>query len=207
MFMQRTRIAPALGKGPEVEALLVERVKAGQARGRRVGLSRRIFSSEGSLLSVILVADDLAGIERIRQENLADPSFQALATRLGPLVREASTIRVLESILTAPRPGTTISQLASVSPAPGKEAQVSSMLEEYVKAGQAAGVTIALWRRVFSSDGPMLAVLARYADPAELDRIRKERASITRELVVALGELSRTPIQQRLFEVVVPLPS
>jgi hypothetical protein len=74
MFMQRTRIAPAMGKLPELEALVVERVKADQGRGRRVGLTRTVFSSDGVALIVTVLADDLAGIERVRQENLADPS-------------------------------------------------------------------------------------------------------------------------------------
>jgi hypothetical protein len=207
MFMQRTRIAPATGKLPEVEALLSERVTAAQGQGRRVGLARRIFSSDGAALSVTLVADDLAGIERVRQENLADSSFQALVAKTSPLLREAPMVRVLESLLTAPRTGTTITLLASVSPAPGKEAQVTSRLDEFVRAGQAAGVTTALWRRVFSSDGPMLAVISRYADLADLDRVRKERAEATRDLAAAIGEFLRAPVEQRLFEVIVPLPS
>jgi hypothetical protein len=207
MFMQRTRIAPATGRLPEVEALLVERATAAQGWGRRVGLARRIFSSDGVALSATLVADDVAGIERVRQENLADPSFQALGAKMAPLLREVPTVRMLESLVTAPRTGTTITVLASVSPAPGKEAQVTARLDEFVRAGQAAGVTTGLWRRVFSSDGPMLAVISRYADLAELDRVRKERAEATRDLAAAIGELLRAPVEQRLFEVVVPLPS
>jgi hypothetical protein len=207
MFIQRTRIVPATGKLPEAEMLLVERVKAAQGRGQRVGLARRIFSSDGAALSVTLVADDLAGIEQVRQANLADPSFQAMVAKLAPLLHEAASVRVLESLLTAPRTGTTITLLVSVAPAPGAEVQVASQLEEFVRAGQAAGVTTSLWRRVFSSDGPMLAVIFRYADLAELDRVRKERAAATRDLAAAIGGHLRAPVQQRLFEVVVPLPN
>jgi quinol monooxygenase YgiN len=206
-IMQRTRIYPALGKAQEVEAILTEAVEAGQGQGRRVGLARRILTSEGPGLVVTLVADDVAAIDRIRQQNQADAAFQARAARLASLVREPTKQTLLERVgAGAVRTGVTVVSFATASPAPGKEAQVLSILDEFVKDGQGAGVAIALWRRIFSSEGSTVAVLARYADLAELDKVRKERASITRAAVAAVGELSRAPVQQRILETVVALP-
>jgi hypothetical protein len=37
--------------------------------------------------------------------------------------------------------------------------------------------------------------------------VRKERAEISRQAVTAFHELSRAPIAQRIFEVVVPFPT
>src|SRR5688572_11142192 len=122
MFIQRTRIAPALGKSAAVEAELVQSIKNGQAKGRRVALSRRILSTEGPAFVVTLLADDLAGIDRVRRENLADAEFQARAARLAPLVGDAVKMVLFESIIEAPpRQGTTITVLTTAYPAPGKE--------------------------------------------------------------------------------------
>lgn len=207
MFMQRTRIVPLPGKSAEVEAQLVDWVRSGQAGGRRVALARRIFSSEGPVFVVTRLADELAGLEQIRQEDAASADFRARAQRLQPLVAGPPRTVLLESILTAPRrAGTTIGVLTTASPAAGKEAQVVSILEEVVGSAQAAGVTMGLYRRVFSSDGSAVALVARYADLAELDRVRKERAQIAREAAAAVSELSRAPIAQRLTETILPLP-
>ena len=208
MFIQRTRIAPALGKGAAVEAELVQAVKNGQAKGRRVALGRRIFSSEGPAFVVTLLGDDLAALDAVRRENMADPDFQARGARLAPNLGDTIKQIVLEGIIVAPpRQGTTITVLTSAYPAAGKERQVVSILEEWTKAGQAAGVTVGLFRRVFSSDGASIAAIARYADLAEFDRFRRERAAISREAAAAVGELSRAPITQRVTETIVPMPA
>ena len=208
MIVQRTRIAPALGKGAAVEAELVQAVKNGQAKGRRVALGRRILSSEGPAFVVTLLADDVAALDAVRRENQADAEFQARGARLAPLLAGPIRQIVLESIITAPpRQGTTISVLTSAYPAPGKERQIVSILEEWTKSGHEAGVTVGLFRRLFSSDGPTIAAIARYADIAEFDRFRKERAAISREAAMAVSEMSRAPIAQRLTETIVPMPA
>lgn len=208
MFVQRIRVASAPGKAAEVEAQLVEWVKSDKAGGRRVGLARRILSSEGPGLVVTRIADDLAGLERIRQEDAASADFRARAGRITPLLREPPRTVLFETILPAPpRTGTTITVLSTAYPAPGKEGQIVSILEELVRSAQAAGVTVSLNRRVFSSDGSAIATIGRYADLSEFDRVRKERAPILREAGAAVSELSRAPIAQRLTEVVVPIPS
>jgi hypothetical protein len=208
VFIQRTRIVPALGKAAVVEAELVQAVKNGQAKGRRVALGRRVFSSEGAAFVVTLLADDLAALDAVRRENAADAEFQARGARLAPNLGDAIKQVVLEGIVVAqPRQGTTITVMTSSYPAQGKERQVVSILEEWTKAGQAAGMTLGLFRRVFSSDGPSIAAIGRYADLAEYDRFRKERAAFNREAATAVSELSRAPIAQRFTEVVVPMPA
>jgi hypothetical protein len=210
VYLQRTRIAPASGKPAEVRGLLSEWIGEDQARKvRRVGLSQRIFSSEGPTFLVTSLAETLDEIERVRQENAADPDFQARAAKLAHLLGEPVKSALLESIVLAPPPSSprTVANLVSVFPKPGKERRIVGILEEFVKSGHAAGVTIGLWRRLYSSDGPVLQMVGRYADVAEMDRVRQERREIAREAAAAVSELSRAPIAQRLTEVIVPIPS
>jgi hypothetical protein len=81
-----------------------------------------------------------------------------------------------------------------------------SIVEELAKSGQQAGLRQAASIRIYSSEGSTLELTTLHADLAALDRVRKERAQISAEAVAAVGELSRAPIQQRLFEAVVPFP-
>lgn len=206
MFMQRSVVAPALGKGADVEAEVAEYWKGAQAKGRRVAVSRRILSSEWPSVVVTQFAEDLAQLDQLRHDTMADPGFQAHAARVSPLLREPVRTFVAESIVTGQgRSGTTIAVSAVAFPAPGKERQVVSILEELVRSAQAAGVANSLWRRVYSSDGPMIMGLERYESLAELERVRKERGQINREAVTAVHELSRAPIAQRIFQTIVPL--
>ena len=208
MFMQRSWLAPALGKGQQVEAEIAEYWKSTQAKGRRVAVGRRILSSDGPMVAVTTFAEDMAELDQLRRANLDDAGFAAHAAKVSPLLREPVRGFVFESIVEVTRrPGTTIGVGSMAYPAPGKERQVVSILEEFVGAGRAAGLAVSLWRRIYSSDGASILVMARYADLTELDRVRKERAQITREAATAVSELSRAPISQRVVETIVPLPS
>jgi hypothetical protein len=208
MFMQRTRIMPILGDGPEVRVQLTDWAKQGQSKGRRIALGQRLFSTEGPAFIVVTVADDLAGLDKIRQENAADADFQSRFARLAPLLAEVPRTIVLERLL-APsmRHGTPISQLASFPPATGASQAVRQKLEGFVRDRQGSGVTIALWQRVFSSDGPSFSTLSRYADLAELDKHRQGGRQAVVDLSLALGGQLRAAPQIRITETIVPLPS
>ena len=79
-----------------------------------------------------------------------------------------------------------------------------SILEEYVTTSQQAGRRQGAFARIYSSDGPVLEVATLDASLAELDRVRRERAQINSVAAAAISESSRAPMQQRLFEAVVP---
>ncbi|MBV9324996.1 MAG: hypothetical protein JO352_14535 [Chloroflexi bacterium] len=59
--------------------------------------------------------------------------------------------------------------------------------------------------RLFSSIGQVYEVQVAYADLAAFDKSRKERASATRDAVQALHAVSREPIRQRFYDILVPL--
>jgi hypothetical protein len=208
-YSLRQRIFPALGKEAEVRAQLTDWAKSLQGKGRDIALLSRIYSSEGSALVAVSRAEELSELERQRIENASDADWQARAARLIPLLRAPVQTGLFESIIpvptTGPAPGIVVR--GQGYPAIGKDRQVRSIVEEFVKAGQQAGLRQGMNARIYSSDGSMLEVTTLYADLAEVDRVRKERAQITAAAVAAVGELSRAPIQQRIFDVVVPFPT
>ena len=207
-YTLRQRIFPALGKEAEVRAQLTDWAKQLQGQRRDIALLSRILSSEGSALVALTRADDLAEIERQRQASLTDADWQARAARLVGLLRAPVATALFESIVEVPTggglPAPGIVARAHGYPAPGKERQARSIVEEFAKAGQQAGLRQGASARIYSSDGSMLEVTTLHADLADLDRVRKERAEISRQAATAFHELSRAPIAQRIFEVVVP---
>lgn len=207
MFMQRTRIQPALGKAPDVRSQLSDWVKHAQGKGRRVALGVQLFSSEGLSFVVTTLSEDLAGIEKIRQENNADADFQARAAKLSSSLAESIQTVVLEGLVAAPaRTGTTISQIARVYPSIGKAPAVRQALEGFVRDRQGSGVTVALWQRIFSSDGLGYAMISRYADLSELDKQRQAGRQAVTDLGTALAGQVRAPAQIRVYETIVAMP-
>ena len=208
MIMQRTRIMPQFGKGSEVRAQLTDWAKHGQSKGHQIALGQRLFSTEGQAFVVVTLADDLAGLDKIRQENASDGDFQSRSTRLAPLLADVPRTVVLERLLApAMRTGTIISQLISFAPAAGAAPAVRQKLEGFVKDRQASGMTIALWQRVFSSEGTSFTALGRYADLAELDKHRQAGRQAVIDLSLALAGQVQAPPQIRITETIVPLPS
>jgi hypothetical protein len=92
-------------------------------------------------------------------------------------------------------------------PALGKITQLEQVLGENTRELQKMGQRTSLWRRIYSSDGPMIQALSRYADLADLDRVRKASASFLEQRALSVAELSRAPASRRLSETVVPLPA
>ena len=208
MIMQRTRIMPQFGKGPEVRAQLTDWAKHGQSQGRQIALSQRLFSTEGQAFVIVTLADDLASLDKIRQENASDADFQSRFTWLAPLLADVPRTVVLERLLApAMRTGTIISQLISFAPSAGAASAVRQKLEGFVKDRQASSMTIALWQRLFSSEGTSFTALGRYADLAELDKHRQASRQAVIDLSLALaGQVHAAP-QIRITETIVPLPS
>jgi hypothetical protein len=207
-YALRQWIYPALGKEADVRAQLTEWAAHLQGRGRSIALLSRIYSSEGSALVAVTRADDLAEIERQRRENAADADWQSRAARLVTLTRAPVRTELFDRIIPQPTGGgpAGVVAIAHGFPALGKEAQVRGIVEEFVRAGQQAGLRQGAAVRIYSSDGAVVEVVTAYADVAEAGRVRQERAQITAQAVAAIGELSRAPIEQRLLEIVVPFP-
>jgi hypothetical protein len=209
MYQLTQRVLPALGKEAEVRALLIEWAQHQQAtKGRNIAVSVQLFSSDGPAFTTVTRADDLTTFERYRHENLEDADWQRRAAELLQRLRAPVASIVAERLIPASGSGPVgIVTRAAGFPALGKEREFRSMTEDFVKASQAAGVRIGMSQRIFSPIGVVFGVQAAYTDMAAFDKSRQERASATREVVQAAHQISREPIIQRVFEVLVPLRS
>jgi hypothetical protein len=206
VYMHRTRLAPALGKTADAKRILTDHIRHLQSQGQRVTLSERILSSEGPMLLVTQIAPELAEIEQARRYRLTDADFQARAGQLLPLLSVAPRSTLWESVVDMPSnpPPTTIGELIFFYPAIGMQRQLERVLTEIVQDLQKMGPPRSLWRRIYSSDGPMLQGVNRYADLADLDQARKAAAPLIEQRAPAVIEVSAAPIQRRLVETIVP---
>jgi hypothetical protein len=209
MYQLTQRVLPALGKEAEVRAILIEGAQHDQAtKGRDVGVSVQLFSPDGPAFLVVTRADDLTTLERYRHENLEDADWRSRVAELLQRLRAPVATMVAERLIPASGSGSIgIVTRAAGFPALGKEREFRSITEDFVKASQAVGVRIGMSQRIFSPIGVVFGVQAVYTDMADFDKSRQERASATREVVQAAHQISRAPIIQRVFEVLVPLRS
>ena len=205
MYSLRQRIYPALGREGEVRALVTEMAKYSQGKGRDVALLSRIFSSEGSALVAVTRAESLDALESYRRENTSDGEWLARAAKLSGMLRAPVQVGVFDMVIPPSGSGPAgIVARAHGFPALGKERQARSVLEEYVQSSQRAGVRQGLGVALFSATGPTLEITTVHESLAALERTRQERRSQIAEVAQAMGEISRAPIAQRIFEVVVP---
>jgi hypothetical protein len=206
MYTVYQRALPALGKEADVRAELTAWAKQSQSRGRNVGCSARLFSSDGPTFNMVATADDLNTLEEYRRARMADPDWQDRVARLATLLRSPLMTVVFETLIPPGGSGPVgIVTRTTGFPAPGKVREFRSIAEEHVKASQAAGVRMGLAGGVFSSIGPVFQTTTLYPDIATLDKTRTERLSVTREAIQRAHQVSREPMRQRVYEVLVPL--
>ena len=208
MYTHRQRVWPALGKEAEVRAQLIDWAKQLQGKGRNLALSQRLYSSDGPVLVASTRADDLNTLEKFRHESLVDQDWQARAAKLVALLRRPVQSVIAETLIPVSGSGPAgVVQRAIGFPALGKERQVRSIVEDFVKAAQSTGVRMGMGQLVYNSTGTVIEVTSVFPDVAALDRTRQDRVAITREAAQAVHELSREPIQTRVFEVLLPFPT
>ena len=103
-FTLRFSHYPTMGKGPALLALLEERVKTMQSRGRVFrGLTRRAFSSEGPVFASIIGFQDMASLEAFQHNNQRDPKFRAFAKKAESLMARPSKIELFQMLVPFPR--------------------------------------------------------------------------------------------------------
>jgi hypothetical protein len=94
-----------------------------------------------------------------------------------------------------------------IYPTLGKEAEVRALMTDWVKHAQEQGERASLLQRIYSSEGSMLAVRREYDDLAAADARRRDNLGDAdwQARVAKLNTLIRQPLQQALFEPIVPL--
>lgn len=100
----QTRITnrPAVGKVPELRALLEERVKALRAQGMRRGLLARLFDPEGGSFVIVASYDNLGEWEQQRDRQRNDPATREFQAKLSGLVSRPPQPRLFEVLVRMP---------------------------------------------------------------------------------------------------------
>ncbi|MGH2361787.1 MAG: hypothetical protein ACRDGM_14745 [bacterium] len=102
MFIERVRIYPALGKEPELRAVLEEWAKKRQAQGMEISLSVQLYGPEGPTFVNSAKFRDLAEVENRRRQNQADPAFQAVVAKVDSLCRVPAKRSLYEVLVRYP---------------------------------------------------------------------------------------------------------
>jgi len=89
---------PAVGKWLELQALLVERAKAAQARGWRM-LRRQVFGREGTVFVTSIGFQDLASLEAFMENNERDAQFLAYNEKVESLVARPSKAELFQVLV------------------------------------------------------------------------------------------------------------
>jgi len=177
MYTQWVQYHPALGKGPELRALLEQRVKTFQADGQSVALAVRMMGDEeGNPFILVFRRQDLAEQEAFRRSAQSDANRE-FAAKVATLIARPAAVSLREVLMPAPAnlPPLTAPyfvQVAQVFPIPGKGPELGTLLEEGVKVYQSAGHRSALATLVYGSDGPFFALSTAFQSLAELESFR-----------------------------------
>ena len=87
-FLIRNRYSPSAGNGPELQAILAERVQKGSRAGLAgAALSRQVASMDGPALSATLLFRSMADMDTFFEANQKDPNFRAFLDKVASLCR------------------------------------------------------------------------------------------------------------------------
>lgn len=212
MYTQRVTYYPAVGKGPELRALLEERVKHVQSAGAEVALGVRMFGGPaGNPYIVNLRFQDLAAVEAYRRRNQADPAFAAYNAKVATTLSCAAEIELYETVI--PNPATPaltapyFTQRALFYPGQGKGPEVRALLEERVKGLQASGEHANLSMGVYGSENPMFAFARFFQNMAavEATRVRNQSDAMFLAFQTKMNPLVRQPTKVEFGEVLIPI--
>jgi len=104
-FLLRIRQCPAPGKGPELRALMEERVKGRGPGLVGAGLSEQVASLDGPAFAATLLFASMAGMDEFRAASRKDPAFQGYVNQVAALTRVPSQQRVQRILAPFPARG------------------------------------------------------------------------------------------------------
>jgi hypothetical protein len=101
-FVQQVTIAPAAGKGPAAQSLVVDQMKGRQAEGARAGVSTIAAGPDANDLVVTIAFGGLTEFERQRARNRSDAAFQEFVAKLAGLTEGNAAIELFEVLVPFP---------------------------------------------------------------------------------------------------------
>lgn len=209
MFTQTARLYPTQGKGPEVRALVTERVKRDNEMGAKSSVRVRILSDDGPTLVVASRFESLTELDERRRARAADAGFQAHLAQVVPMLSRPIAITIQERLVApAAVPGKVgLLSRAFFQPVVGRGPRLRELLEQRVKENHAAGQTgQSLWMSAISATGTSFILNAVYEDMAGFEKGYRDGAAARAAFGQKISELIREPVAARLFEVLVPYP-
>src|SRR5439155_8522672 len=131
MYTQRIIHSPAVGKGPELRAVLLERNASGNADAPHA-LSVNIFSPQASYVHSIRF-ENLAALEAYQERpSLRDPAFQEQGRKIDQCLAQERVTFLYEELTSSGPASTTPNFLIRNrhAPAPGKGAELRAVLAD-----------------------------------------------------------------------------
>ena len=207
MFVVRNLYRAAIGKGPQLQAALEERVRLRQSQGLRVNLLATAFGLDSAAFVLSFQHPDLAALEafRVKRREEPGPSFGEAG-----LLREGMSPQLWEGLV-SPTPVETPPRYAvrhTVLPAVGKGLELTTLMSERARA-RAAGERIGLQVERAGPQFGALAFVTTYASMADIEANwrRMQGDSASKEYVASVQPLMAGSPTREVFEILIPYPT
>jgi hypothetical protein len=209
MYVQVIEHYPALGKGPDLEALLEERVKSASAGGSRAALYVHTVAPEPAY-NVAILHENLAAMEAYASRNLADLNFQAWQAKVQSVVSRPSPQELHNVLVRSPGSGN-VGFLWSIRffPVPGQGPTLRRLLEDRINTATSRGANSAwLLSQAFSRDWPNFGMNFGFADLGTMESYQGalQFDSGFQAFSSAVTGLLARPNQAVLRRVLIPFP-
>jgi hypothetical protein len=102
MYSQRVTVHPSPTKIAAARALILARVKTGQASGQRIAFGELVVGRHAPEFQITILFDDLAAFEAQRKRNQADASFRTFGTKLAATLRKPVGVDLFEVLVAMP---------------------------------------------------------------------------------------------------------
>jgi hypothetical protein len=204
VFVQSTLLFPAIGKGPELRALLEERTRQQQSQGQRVGLQVIIYGPNTPAFRVARQFEDLGSLEAFRQQAVQPDS------RLPALFRQPARNALWEQLL-ANQPGggeppRYIQRFVSM-PLPGKGPELAAIIMDRARRAQAEGGRSQVLVQVAGAAAGAVMNQNLFGGLVELEKRRAnfQTNPASQESLAKQSGLMAAPSNSAISEVIVPL--
>jgi hypothetical protein len=98
-FSQRVTLMPALGKGRDVQQLVLDMAKTRHAEGVRQSVTLQVAGAAAGSVGVTIAFGSALEFEKVRARNQADSAFQAFVQRLAPCLAHSSTVELFSIVV------------------------------------------------------------------------------------------------------------
>ncbi len=208
MFYERVLLRAGLGKGDELRTLAGDWTKSNQPRLRTV-LVESVLGKGQTFVSATQ-HENLQAYEAERERRRADSGFRSFAAKVSGLVSSPREIQLYEVISLWGGQGGSIrfTHVVEFIAARDREMEVREALENFAQARQAEGTRQpSLFRRLFPTQGPTFLIVGAYQDLSEYETTVLARPESIRNLLATTNPIITAPLQQQLFQMIVPFPS